>query len=133
MAIIHGRNLIVSIDGRAIAAARSCDVVVSSDTIETSSPTSGLWRDYIAGHKGWSVAVGCLLDAYAIGGIEQIQSVLWAGTDMVGKKVTLSWSELGSSLNRVSGQAIIDTWRVTGTVGNLCQGSFSFTGTGVLS
>lgn len=56
-----GKNLIISIGGTPIAAAKSCDIDVDCDTIEVSSVTSGAWRNYIAGRKGWSVSCGYLV------------------------------------------------------------------------
>ena len=131
--IIHGRNLIVSIGGVAMFAARSCEIDVQADALEKSSASQGKWREYDAGRKGWSVNVGHLLDGRAIADEEQIQSPLWYGMDMVGKKVALSWAERGAELNRVNGQAIVKEWRVTGAVGNLCQGTFAFLGTGPIT
>lgn len=53
--IIHGRNLIIKLDGKAIAAAKSCDIQIQTDMIEVSSPTAGRYRKYIAGRTDWSV------------------------------------------------------------------------------
>ena len=52
---IHGRNLIIKLDGKAIAAAKSCDIQIQTDMIEVSSPTAGNYRKYIAGRTDWSV------------------------------------------------------------------------------
>lgn len=120
MAIIHGRNLIVSLGGRAVAGARSCDVNVSADDIEISTATQGQWRNFIAGRKEWSVTCNMLVQAVK------------TNVAMVGQTVTLSFGVRGSSTDRVSGTAIIKSWRVTGTVGNLAQGVFSFRGSGPL-
>lgn len=53
--LIHGRNLIIKLDGKAIAAAKSCDIQIQTDMIEVSSPTAGRYRKYIAGRTDWSV------------------------------------------------------------------------------
>ena len=53
--ILQGRNLIIKADGTAIAAARSCDITITTDEIETSSPSDGQWRHSILGRKSWKV------------------------------------------------------------------------------
>ena len=59
--VIHGRDLIVTANGMAIAAAKSCELQVSCDDIEISSPTSGQWREFIANRKEWSVTTNHLV------------------------------------------------------------------------
>lgn len=69
------------------------------------------------------------------GGKVMTEQVLKDCIDMVGMTVTLSM-ELnlpGIRTTKVSGSAVVKTWRATGTVGNLLQGSFSFKGTGPLT
>lgn len=59
--IIHGKDLIIKIDGTAVAGARSCDIHVQDDAIEVSSPESGKFREYIAGRMGWGVTTNHLV------------------------------------------------------------------------
>jgi hypothetical protein len=59
--ILHGRNLIIKADGVAIAAAKSCDINVHCEEIETSSPQTGIWRTAIIGRKSWSVTTNQLV------------------------------------------------------------------------
>jgi hypothetical protein len=59
--ILQGRNLIIKADGVAIAAAKSCDINVHCEEIETSSPQTGTWRTAIIGRKSWSVTTNQLL------------------------------------------------------------------------
>jgi len=117
--IIHGRDLIVKLGGVAIAGARSCELNVSGEAIETSSPTQGRWRTYIPGRKGWSVTANHLVTAVA------------SNAAKVGTVVTLTFSKRDSS-EVLTGQAIVTGWRCTGTLGNLSQGVFSFQGSGPL-
>lgn len=53
--ILHGRNLIIKADGVAIAAARSCDITIATDEIETASPSDGQWKTSVLGRKSWKV------------------------------------------------------------------------------
>ena len=117
--IIHGRNLIVKLDGTAIAGARSCELNVQSEELEVSSSTQNLWREFIAGRKEWTVNCGHLVMA------------IESNVDMVGRKVTLSFGTRNGS-EELTGSAIVKNWKVTGTLPNLSQGSFQFRGSGAL-
>ena len=59
--ILHGRNLIIKVGGVAIAAAKSCDISVQCEEIETASPSTGEWRTAITGRKSWSVTTNQLV------------------------------------------------------------------------
>lgn len=103
-----------------IAAARSCEVVSECEMIETASPTSGTARTYIAGRTGWSITVGYLTSA--------------PNTDLAkvgGSAVTVQVKVRGGAA--LQGSALFKTCNVSGTVGNLAQGSFVLQGTGPLS
>ena len=70
--ILHGRNILLLADGTAIAAAKSCTLRVSANTIPIASPTSGAWEDAIPGRKSWQASCGQMVtgitDAAAIVG-----------------------------------------------------------------
>ena len=116
--IIHGRNLIVSVGGTAIAAAKSCDLEIDAETIETSDPNQGVFKTYLAGRKSWKVSCGCLL--LAIG----------SNAAMVGDTVSLTFGVNGDTM---TGDAIVTSWKCSGAWGNLANGTFQFQGSGALS
>jgi predicted secreted protein len=123
MAVIHGRKLIVKVGGTAIAGAKSCEISIKGDQIETASPTTGEWRDFIAGRKEWSVTCGHLIPA--------IGTPLKSNAAMVNTVVTLT-IETDMTGDTLTGQAIVETWKASGTVGNLATGTFQFRGKGAL-
>lgn len=123
MAIIHGRNLIIMLNDTAIAGARSCEVNVNCEEIETSSPSQGAWREFLAGRKEWTASTSHLLPS----GDGHLQSE----AAMVGQTVTLRFVERDTE-DILTGQAIVKGWKATGTLGNLAQGSFTFRGSGSL-
>jgi predicted secreted protein len=123
MAVIHGRKIIVKVGGTAIAGAKSCEISIKGDQIETASPTTGEWRDFIAGRKEWSVTCGHLIPA--------IGTPLKSNAAMVNTVVTLT-IETDMTGDTLTGQAIVDTWKASGTVGNLATGTFQFKGKGAL-
>lgn len=122
--MIHGRNLIIKVNGTAIAGARSCDINISGEEIEIASATQSKWREFIAGREEWSVTCSHLLPASG--------TPLRSSKEMVNTTVTITM-ESGLSGDVLTGQAIVKSWRTTGTLGNLAQGTFSFRGSGPLS
>ena len=111
-------------DGVAVAAAKSCDIDLSCDVVETASASDGEYRTYITGRKKWDVSVSYLVTtAFATIALK------------VGDTVTLT---MGKTMNghitgdRLTGTAIVTDCRITGNIGNLAKGSFKFQGTGAL-
>ena len=125
--ILKGRNVILKMGGTAIAAAKSCEVNLSADSIKTSSPSNGDWEHSIPGRKSWSASCSHLVTQIA------------DSAGMVGQTVTLLFQPVddsGTALSNVSalqGTAIVKSWKGTFTLFNLAQGSFSFEGTGALA
>lgn len=75
--ILHGRNLIITAGGAAIAAAKSCSIDVDAEIIKVASPSDGQWEHSIPGRKSWSVATNHLL------------TDITEAAEMVGTMVTL--------------------------------------------
>lgn len=123
MAVIHGRNLIIRVGGTAIAGAKSCEINVDGEQIETASPSTGTWRTFLAGRKEWSVSCGFLIPASG--------TPLKSEVAMVNTTVTLT-VQSGLSGDTLTGSAIVKAWKASGTIGNLSQGSFQFRGNGAL-
>ena len=59
--ILQGRNIILLAGGKAIAAAKSCDMEISADTIPVASPSDGAWEDAIPGRKSWKASCNHLV------------------------------------------------------------------------
>lgn len=118
----HGRNIFVYQNGSLIAGTRTNEIQTESETIEIANPDSPQWRKFMAGRKSWSISVGFLL-----ANASDIRKVLNVGTTY-----TLVFRDR-SNTSSVSGSAILKQAKITAQTGNLCQGSFSFQGTGALS
>ena len=204
--ILHGKNLIIKAGGVAIAAAKSCDINVQCEEIETATANGGPWRTALIGRKSWSVSTNQLVMSLArpfsiigttvsldvcIEGEVGIQFggfvdnvTLESGTSPEGDEEFICWdktrkrfiynlfipgrpginefyenwpndrkyktistgqlffgnySQVYSYYNgdlhaeKLTGNANVTAWRVTGTVGNLAQGSFQFNGNGALA
>ena len=206
--ILHGRNLIIKAGGVAIAAAKSCDISVHCEEIETSTPQTGIWRTAIIGRKSWTVSTNQLVTSIVrplsmvgttvtldvqisevagrtfqgfvdnvtvssgtyTGAMQLVNGIYW---DKTRKKFLLrivpsehieqyfaawdvpansaaytspsdhdifsyngniyTWLNNDLAIEKMSGNANVVTWRVTGTIGNLAQGSFQFNGNGALT
>ena len=123
MAVL-GNNIIVYMNGQAIAGTKSDEIQVESDTIEVASETDQDWVHRIDGRKSWSLNVGWLVLAN-----QDVRKVLLA--DSV---VTIKIKGRGDTdANGVTGSAILKTVKITATRGNLAQGSFAFIGNGPLT
>lgn len=110
--IIHGKNLIVTDgSGAVVACARSCEISKQTEMIETCSTANGTYKEYYPGRSSWSVSVSFFVTAEGV--------VLYSNT-----AVTLSLN--GTLL----GSAYIRECKITGTCGNLSQGTLVFQGTG---
>lgn len=120
---VKGNNILIYRNGTAIAGTISNEIQSGAEIIEISSPTSGQWKEFIAGRKSWSVNVNFLV--LSTGEITQ--------TLLVGESYTLIFRSRVTSTGGVTGTAILKTCKITATKGNLVQGSFQFVGSSQLS
>lgn len=95
--IYHGRNLIVSANGKVIAAAKSCDLDVECEEIPVSSSTDGQYKHVIAGMKSWKVGCNHLL-----------------GMDVVPSHTILAVGTSHNNVNMPSSYCIINGIRYSG-------------------
>ena len=119
MAIL-GQNIYIKSEGTIIAGTRSNELQADAELIEKSSPTSGRWREYLAGRNGMTITTNFLL-LYSSSVLQLLQ---------VGQTFTLQVQARGSQKALMTMQAILKTCKITATIGSLCQGSFQFQVTG---
>ena len=119
---INGNNILIYIDGTVVAGTRSNEVQSNRELIEIACPTSGEWREFIAGRKDWGFTVSWLVSSHA--DIQQL--LLNAGV------VTVRIVGRGETLG-LTGSAIVQTCRMTFTRSNLAQGSLQLKGNGPLT
>lgn len=117
---LQGNNLIIYVDGVAVAAAKSCTVTMEVGSIDTAG--SGRTKASMPTVKDWSVKTSVLVTSlnghFALNGKVRLSVAVVDG----GEPTT----------DRMTGEAIVTSANVSAAVGNLVQGSFSFKGTGVL-
>jgi predicted secreted protein len=108
-----------------IAAAKTCEVEVSADVVEVSRSTGGAVRHFVAGRTEWSMSVGCLMTTTAT--VAQLEA-------MVGTEQNVTFGVRGAAVGeRLTGRAIVQRLRWTGTRGDLATYSATLQGTGALS
>lgn len=118
---VNGNNILIYVGGQAVAGTKSSEVQTNKELTEYADPTSGAWRAYKEGRKDWGFSISHLITTHQ--DIEQL--LLTAGT------VTVRILGRGQSLG-LTGQAIVQSCKMTFTTGNLAQGSLQLKGTGAL-
>ena len=117
---LQGNNLIIYVDGVAVAAAKSCTVTMEVGSIDTAG--SGRTKASMPTVKDWSVKTSVLVTSLN-------------GHFALSGKVRLSVAVVDNgeiTTDRMTGEAIVTSANVSAAVGNLVQGNFSFKGTGAL-
>lgn len=117
-----GNNILVYLNGTAIAGTKSNEIQTECDMIEVTNQNSAQWRQYLAGRKNWSVSTGFLVLAAA-----DTKKLL-----NVGMTYTLRFRDrAGTSI--LQGQAIMKQCKISAARGSLATGSFTFQGSGELA
>lgn len=117
---IHGNDLIVYQAGTAIAAAKSCVVSKSMDSIESANNTDGKARSFVPSMLTWTIRVTGL--------VTNLENNLY-----VSSVVQLSFRDRNNQSDRLTGNAFVSSAEVTATWGNLAQMSMTFQGAGPLT
>lgn len=121
--MIKGKNLILSLNGTAIAAAKNGSIAVDTSFINVCSPISGAWEEVLPTVHKWSASSdGLVSDPQYIDSLLQMQ---------INKTpLTLRFS-MGGAGNR-QGTCYIAHIEQTGSVGNLAKYSIQLQGSGAL-
>ena len=123
--MLKGNVIIISRkDGNSwvpIAAQKSCTIDTGCSTIEVSSATTGLWRDFIAGRKEWSVDLSWLTPS----GYQTRVNLL-----SVGEKYQIRVEAEDNYY--LTGYAICRQAKASAARGSLVQGSWKLVGCGAL-
>ena len=118
-----GKNLIVSIDGVAVAGAKSCQFQISQNFINVCSPTASRVLNKKPTTYDWSMSVDCLIQSSTL-------SVSLVDKLIAGTRVLLTFTD-GSGQNR-AGFAYVKSCEESGSIGSLAKFSASFEADGAL-
>ena len=119
---INGNNILIYVNSAAVAGTRSNEIQSNRELIEIASPSSGEWREFIAGRKDWGFTVSWIVSNHS-----DIQQLL-LNAGVVTVRIVGRGQETG-----LTGSAIVQTCRMTFTRGNLAQGSLQLKGSGPLT
>lgn len=105
-----------------LLASNSCDIELNCEAKEVSSPSSAVYRSYVAGRKTWTVRIAYLVntDGFAVLNLKNI------GTTYRIK----CYVRNNATIDSFEGDAILTQAKITATRGNLVTGSWVFQGSG---
>ena len=121
--MILGKNLIVALDGVAVAGAKSCKLNLSQNFKEVCSPTEARVMEKIPTTYDWGISVDCLIPSSNL-------SVALTDKLIKGTKCFITFTD-GSGQNR-AGFVYVKNCDESGNVGSLATFSASFESSGAL-
>lgn len=119
---IHGKDMVVTVDGKSVAGAVDCQLTISVGTRRVASPTTRRYADNMARRKSWQVTTSHLLNLD-----NQIEV-----TSLIGKKVHVTMKKSQGNLS-YTGWAWVSKVDAKATDKKIANGAFTFTGTGKLT
>lgn len=123
--MIHGKDLLLAINGTALAASKSCNVSKGQSFLEVSAPTGGRWESFVPQKLGWSITSDCLLSTMAA--YKTLDAAWKAGTALTIRFYDTEFDE------NETGTAYIERLDLVASKGNLAHMSVSLKGSGALS
>ena len=130
--ILDGAMLRLYIDGVLIAKDMSTELTIENSTRETTSKTSGGWKAFISGIKGFNISGEALYVGADYAGVgktpDEVFALLDAGTVVTAKLATTDVAE-----GYYEGDVILNTMSISsGNAGENVTYSFGAQGTGKL-
>jgi len=120
---INGTNLLVYVNGTAIACATSHSLSMSMSSIDTTCKDSGGWTSSIAGLKEWSIDGEALTEFDATYGFNDLVTIWKAGTE-----VTVRFSTNVTGDKYFEGKAYITDLSEDAAMEDVTTYSFTFQG-----
>ena len=120
---INGNNIIITLNGTAIAGTKTNEIQREMETIEITSATDSNWKSFVTGRKSWSFTSGFLLLENA-----DVRKLLTVGT----KYNIIIKPRNSETRDQLTGSAILTSCKISASRGKLSTGAFTFIGTGPL-
>lgn len=130
MAIIHGKNLSVAVDGDVIATSKSCTINVTQGTVDTTSKADANWETSLEGMRSWTVSTDYLWDATDTVDPEDLMDLILNAN---GTAIEVSFGITSSGTFYWYGNAIPTGNNVTASNDAAISGDISFKGNGALN
>lgn len=126
---IKGRALLLYVSGNAITHSKSADLSINGNLVDSTTKDSAGWMEYEdAGNKGASLSTDSLMALDATYGVEDIFTLLAAGT-------TIDWRYSTNASGDIyfTGLGKIDSISISANDGDLVQYSVSISVTGAVT
>lgn len=134
MSEIRAENLIFKYNGNVIAKASSASIEVSRDAIDTTTLDNDGWTTKIGGNKSWTgSADGMVIRGAATTGSSSFAELFdeLVGSDDPVELIFETGEETGDIT--LTGEALITSLNISGSVGEVLTHSVSFEGSGALA
>lgn len=149
---VNGKDLMLFVDGKAIALATSCTLSISADTLDASNKDDGCWQAQDAGDLSWEATTDALYSADAstegAGAVYETLFDAMVARKQMGVSFGLpgnaaqdcqglpeaGWEEPASSATpHYTGKAMVTSLETTGEKGSAATMSVKLTGNGALT
>lgn len=124
----NGTDILVYVDGVAVAHATSHSLNVNADMIDATTKSSAGWKDILPGLRDWSIDCEGLVAYDAAEGFSEAFADINSRTQVV---VKFSTEETGDK--RYTGNAYVSSLSASAPLEDVVTYSLSFTGDGALS
>ena len=125
---LNGTNLLVYVNGVAVAHATSHTLNVNAEMIDATTKSSAGWKDVLPGLKDWSI------DAEGIVAWDATEGVSQAFADITGRtQVTVKFSMEVTGDKRYTGTAYVSTLSMSAPLEDVITYSLSFAGDGAIT
>lgn len=124
----NGTDILVYVDGVAVAHATSHSLNVNADMIDATTKSSAGWKDILPGLRDWSIDCEGMVAYDAAEGFSEAFADINSRTQVV---VKFSTEETGDK--RYTGNAYVSSLSASAPLEDVVTYSLSFTGDGALS
>ena len=125
---LNGTNLLVYVNGVAVAHATSHTLNVNAEMIDATTKSSAGWKDVLPGLKDWSI------DCEGIVAWDATEGVSQAFADITGRtQVTVKFSMEVTGDKRYTGLAYVSTLSMSAPLEDVITYSLSFAGDGAIT
>lgn len=122
--MVQGKDLLLTVNGRNIAASTGCTITMQQDFIDVASPTDGRAKRVMPSTYGWSASAECLC-ASGIGA-DTLMGYIEQGTEL-----QVSFYDREKGLFR-KGTAYVSNVQASGSMGSLAKVQVQLQGSGAL-
>lgn len=121
--MVHGENLILSLNGIIVATSKTCELEFSQELIEAASPVCGADREYVPGKRGWTISAE---------GLCQTMNYIGSLQADISTQYTVQFYDTDSQIYR-KGKCYITSLHISGSIGKIVTYSVSLQGSGAFS